>query len=318
MLDRNGRAIDYLRISLTDRCNLRCTYCMPEDGIDKKYHEDILRFEEIATIIRTAARLGITKIRLTGGEPLVLKDIEEVVRYAKNTPGIREIGMTTNGILLAEKAEALKAAGLDRVNISLDTLDADKFREITRGGDINKVLHAVDKVLSLDMKPVKINTVLMRGFNDDEVGDLMDLTRERPIQVRFIELMPLGQGEAAFEERFMEGDEILQSYPELQPTRDKSRVARVFRLPGAVGSVGFISPLSCKFCQDCNRIRLTSSGTIKPCLHSAKEVNLRPFLHDDEALYDLLKRTIYEKPKEHHLETDKKSQTFRMMFQIGG
>lgn len=318
MLDRNGRSIDYLRISLTDRCNLRCTYCMPEDGIDKKYHKDILRFEEIATIIRTAARLGITKIRLTGGEPLILKDIEDVVRYARQTPGIREIGMTTNGILLADKAEALKAAGLDRVNISLDTLDGEKFQRITRGGDIRKVLAAIDKVLSLDMKPVKINTVLMRGFNDDEVGDLMDLTRDRPIQVRFIELMPLGEGEETFEDSFMEGDEILQRYPELKPVSDNSRVARVFRLPGAVGSVGLISPLSCKFCSDCNRIRLTSSGTIKPCLHSAEEINLRPFLQDEEALYDLLKKSIYEKPKEHHLETDKKSQTFRMMFQIGG
>lgn len=318
MLDRNGRVIDYLRISLTARCNLRCTYCMPEEGIEKVYHEDILRYEEIATIIRTAAKLGITKIRLTGGEPLILQNIEEVVRYAKNTPGIREIGMTTNGILLAEKAETLKAAGLDRVNISLDTLDADKFREITRGGDINKVLKAIAKVLSLDMKPVKINTVLMRGFNDTEVGDLMDLTRDQAIQVRFIELMPLGQGEASFTERFMEGDEILQRYPELSPVQDQSHVARVYKFPDAVGSVGFISPLSCKFCENCNRIRLTATGTIKPCLHSAEEVNLKPFLRDEEALHDLLKRTIFEKPKEHHLETDKKSRTSRMMFQIGG
>ncbi len=291
---------------------------MPEDGIDKKYHEDILRYEEVAAIIRTAARLGITKIRLTGGEPLILKDIEKVVRYAKQTPGIKEIGMTTNGILLADQAEGLKEAGLDRVNISLDTLDADKFRKITRGGDLNKVLKGIDKVLELGMKPVKINTVLMRGFNDNEAGDLMELTRDQQIQVRFIELMPLGEGTEAFKSSFMEGEEILDRYPDLMPIDDSSRVAKVYKLPGAIGSVGFISPLSCKFCNDCNRIRLTASGTIKPCLHSAEEINLKPFLDDEEALYNLLKKSIYEKPEEHHLDKDKKSQTGRMMFQIGG
>lgn len=318
MLDRRGRNIDYLRISLTDRCNLRCVYCMPEDGIEKKYHEDILRYEEIEKIIDAAASLGIRKVRFTGGEPLVRKDIEKIIAYTSSIPAINDIGITTNGILLADKAEELHKAGLNRINISLDTLHAEKFKQITRGGDITKVFAAIEKCMNLGMFPIKLNTVLMRGFNDDEINDFINLTRDYPIQVRFIELMPLGQGALDFEKKSLPIDEVIALYPELERIKDKSRVAQVYQMPGALGSVGFISPMSCKFCSECNRIRLTASGTIKPCLHSEEEVNLKPFLNDEKALRELLMKSIFEKPAEHHLEKDFKSRTNRMMFQIGG
>lgn len=318
MLDRRGRNIDYLRISLTDRCNLRCVYCMPADGIDKKYHEDILRFEDIEKVIDAAASLGVKKVRFTGGEPLILKGIEKLIAYTASIPAINDIGITTNGILLAEQAEALQKAGLTRVNISLDTLDKAKFKAITRGGNIEKVFAAIEKCMNLAMFPVKLNTVLMRGFNDDEIEDFINLTKDYPIQVRFIELMPLGQGAIDYEKKKLPIDEVIAQYPKLVRIKDRSRVAQVYQLPGALGSVGFISPVSCKFCSDCNRIRLTASGTIKPCLHSEEEINLKPYLNDEAALRRVLLQSIYEKPAEHHLETDNKSQTNRMMFQIGG
>lgn len=318
MLDKIGRKIEYLRVSLTDRCNLRCIYCMPEDGIKKKYHHDILRFEEVAKIISASVKLGVNKVRFTGGEPLILKGIDKLIAYTALMPSIKDIAITTNGILLADMASDLKRAGLNRVNISLDTLNAEKFKYITRIGDINKVIEGIEKCLSLDMVPVKINTVLMKGINDDEVNEFLYLTKQFPIQIRFIELMPIGEGSKYFNKCSMEVEEIIKNHPELVPVEDKSNVASIYKLPGAKGSVGFISPISCKFCSNCNRIRLTASGSLKPCLHSAEEVNLKLFLHDEKLLISALENAIYNKPQEHHLETDKNSSTNRMMFQIGG
>ncbi|MGD9568919.1 MAG: GTP 3',8-cyclase MoaA [Sedimentibacter sp.] len=318
MLDKKGRTIDYLRVSLTDRCNLRCIYCMPEGGIDKKCHEEILRFEEVEKIITACAALGVKKVRFTGGEPLVLKGLDKLIKHTASMPEINDISLTTNGILLADMAEDLKKAGLKRVNISLDTLQRHKFNKITRLGDINKVFSAIEKCLSLDMVPVKLNIVLMKGINDDEIGDFLRLTMDSPIQVRFIELMPIGEGQKYYEKCSMKVEEIIEMYPELVPVEDESRVASVYKLPGAKGSVGLISPVSCKFCSSCNRIRLTSTGTIKPCLHSAEEINLKPFIDDEQKLIDVIKNAVYNKPKEHHLDTEGKSDTDRMMFQIGG
>lgn len=318
MLDRKGRNIEYLRVSLTDRCNLRCVYCMPEKGVEKKYHEDILRFEEVEKVITACAELGIRKVRFTGGEPLVMKGIDKLIRHTASMPYIDDISLTTNGILLADMAEDLKNAGLNRVNISLDTLRRDRFKSITRFGDIDKVFAAIEKCLSLNMVPVKINTVLMKGINDDEAGDFLKLTLDSPIQVRFIELMPIGEGEKYFNECGMKVEEIIERYPELVPVKDDGGVASVYKIPGSKGSVGLISPVSCKFCKDCNRIRLTSTGTIKPCLHSAEEINLKPYINDKKKLIDVIKDAVYNKPEEHHLETDKKSDTDRMMYQIGG
>jgi len=318
MLDKIGRKIEYLRVSLTDRCNLRCIYCMPEDGIKKKYHHDILRFEEVGKIISASVKLGVNKVRFTGGEPLILKGIDKLIANTALMPSIKDIAITTNGILLADMASDLKRAGLNRVNISLDTLNAEKFKYITRIGDINKVIEGIEKCLSLDMVPVKINTVLMKGINDDEVDEFLYLTKQFPIQIRFIELMPIGEGSKYFNKCSMKVEEIIKNHPELVPVEDKSNVASIYKLPGAKGSVGFISPISCKFCNNCNRIRLTASGTLKPCLHSAEEVNLKLFLHDEKLLISALENAIYNKPQEHHLETDKNSSTNRMMFQIGG
>lgn len=317
MLDKKGRNINYLRVSLTDRCNLRCIYCMPETGIDKKYHEDILRFEDVEKVITACASLGISKVRFTGGEPLVLSGLDRLIKHTASMPSIKDISITTNGILLADMAENLKKSGLNRINISLDTLNADKFKYVTRLGEIDKVLESIDKCLNLGI-PVKINAVLMKGFNDDEIGDFLKLTMDAPIQVRFIELMPIGQGLKYFDRCSMKVEEIIDRFPELVPIDDESKVASVYKMPGAKGSVGLISPVSCKFCSDCNRIRLTSTGTIKPCLHSAEEINLKPYLNDEQELVDVIKNAVYNKPEEHHLETEKKSDTDRMMYQIGG
>ncbi len=317
MLDKKGRNINYLRVSLTDRCNLRCVYCMPETGIDKMCHEEILRFEDVEKVITACAALGISKVRFTGGEPLVLSGLDRLIKHTASMPSIKDISLTTNGMLLADMAENLKNAGLNRVNISLDTLNAEKFKYVTRLGDIDKVFKSIEKCRELDM-PVKINAVLMKGFNDDEIGDFIKLTMDAPIQVRFIELMPIGEGLKYFDKCSMKVEEIIERFPELVPIEDESKVASVYRMPGAKGSVGLISPVSCKFCSDCNRIRLTSTGMIKPCLHSAEEINLKPYLNDERKLVDVIRDAVYNKPEEHHLETEKKSDTDRMMYQIGG
>lgn len=318
MLDKKGRNIDYLRISLTDRCNLRCIYCMPEKGIEKKCHEDILRFEDIEKIITACAAIGIKKVRFTGGEPLVMKNIDKLIRHTASIESINDISLTTNGLLLEDMAEDLKNAGLKRVNISLDTLQKDKFKKITRYGDIDKVFRGIEKCLSIGMVPIKLNVVLMKNINDDELEDFLRLTIDSPLQVRFIELMPIGEGEKYYDKCSMKLEEVLERFPQLIPIKDDSKVASVYKLPKAKGSVGLISPVSCKFCSECNRIRLTSTGTIKPCLHSAEEVDLRPFVHDEKKLINVIQKAVYNKPEEHHLETEGKSSTDRLMNQIGG
>jgi len=319
MRDSYGRNINYLRISVTDRCNLRCVYCMPEQGIESLSHDDILRFEDTLKIVKTAASLGINKIRYTGGEPLVMKDIDKLIYETSKQPGIDEIAITTNGILLYDMVADLKKAGLKRVNISLDTLDRDKYKSITRRGDLDKVMGSIDKCLTLGLKPVKINTVLMRGFNDTEFEDFLNLTRKMPVEIRFIELMPIGEGTKLYEKRKLSFGEILKLHPELiQIETEKSSTAQMYKLEGAKGKIGFISPVSCKFCADCNKIRLTPIGTIKPCLHSKEEINLRKYLNNEELLTNALKSAIFNKPLEHHLEEEKASRSKKMMYQIGG
>lgn len=318
MLDKYGRAIDYLRVSLTDRCNLRCIYCMPEEGVQKKSHDDIMRFEDVFKVVSACASLGIRKVRYTGGEPLILKGIDKLIHDTAGIPSIEDISITTNGILLGDLADDLKKAGLNRVNISLDTLKEDKFKFITRGGDIKKVLSAIDRCISIGLSPVKINTVIIRGMNDSEIGDFIRLTQDMPIYVRFIELMPIGEGTKLYEGGKMSTDEIIESYPGLIAVNDNSSTARVYKLKDSKGSVGFISPLSCKFCSNCNRIRLTASGTIKPCLHSDSEINIKEYVNNEIMLMSVLKNSIFNKPLEHHLEIDRESKSKKMMYQIGG
>ncbi|MBW9172336.1 GTP 3',8-cyclase MoaA [Clostridium estertheticum] len=319
MRDSHGRNINYLRISVTDRCNLRCIYCMPEQGIKKLEHVDILRFEEIFKIVKVSEKLGINKVRYTGGEPLVMKDIDKLIYETSKLQGIEDISITTNGILLADMASDLKKAGLKRVNISLDTLDDVKFKSITRIGNLDKVMKSIDRCLTLGLKPVKINTVLMRGFNDTEFEDFLNLTREMPIEIRFIELMPIGEGIKIYDKSKISFMEILKNHPELsQIENEKSSTAQMYQIKGAKGKIGFISPVSCKFCADCNKIRLTSTGTIKPCLHSKEEINLKQYLNNEEMLTNVLKQAIFDKPLEHHLEEEKISRSEKMMYQIGG
>lgn len=319
MRDSHGRNINYLRVSVTDRCNLRCIYCMPEQGIKSLSHKDILHFEDTLKIVKAATTLGINKIRYTGGEPLVMKDIDKLIYETSKLPGIDDISMTTNGILLADMAEDLKKAGLKRVNISLDTLDSEKFKRITRIGDLDKVLKSIDKCLTIGLEPVKINTVLMRGFNDTEFEDFLNLTREMPVEIRFIELMPIGEGVRFYEKNKISVKEMLDLHPELiRIESEKSSTAELYKLPGSKGKIGFINPISCKFCSDCNKIRLTSTGTIKPCLHSKEEINLRKYLNNQEQLTDALKSAIFNKPNEHHLEEESASRSVKSMSQIGG
>lgn len=319
MKDSFGREINYLRISLTDRCNLRCQYCMPEQGIaDKFQHDQILPLEDIYQIVRVFVKLGVHKIRLTGGEPLVRKGIVEVIEMIKKLDGVKDLAMTTNGVLLKEMAPALKNAGLDRVNISLDTLNPQKYQEITRGGNLSDVLAGIAEARKVGLTPIKINTVLIGGFNDDEILDLVDLTNRENIDVRFIELMPIGQAADWAERNFISNETVLEVAKDLIPVekQDLSSPATYYKFPNGKGKVGIINPISCKFCEYCNRVRLTSTGKLKLCLHSNKEIDLKKYIHDEKALEEVILASIKNKEEAHHLEDG--DFITRNMNQIGG
>ena len=314
MLDGCGRTIDYLRLSVTDLCNYRCRYCMPPEGVAKRDHGDILSLEELADIARAAVRLGVKKIRLTGGEPLVRRGIVELCRQLRTIPGLQELCLTTNGSLLPQLAAPLREAGLDRLNISLDTLRPDRFAEMTRLGHLSDALAGIEAAEAAGFHDLKLDTVLIGGFNDDEIDDFINLTREHPWEVRFIELMPMGPCAEWDKARFLSGDTVLQKVPALQQI-ESCGVARRYRLPGAMGTVGLISPVNHDFCAQCRRIRVTADGKLKGCLHSAEELPLRG-LHGKE-LEDAIRQGILQKPERHHL-TERRSDTPRNMNQIGG
>ena len=321
MKDRYGRKINYLRISVTDRCNFRCLYCMPEDGICKLPHEKIMRNEEIITMVKEMAELGINKVRITGGEPLTRKGIENLIREIKKIKGISEVSMTTNGYLLKEKLNELIDAGLDRLNISLDTLNEEKFKEITRGAEITPVLEAIDLAYQSKIKKVKINTVLMGGFNVEEIDDFVQFAEHRNIDIRFIELMPIGMAADWSKEKFISNDIVLEKVKGLEPVDyfDISSPARYYKKEGYEGLIGLINPISCQFCENCNRIRLTADGKIKPCLHSNEEIDILDNLRNHpERLVDTIKRGIFTKPKEHHLNDKDYIPVKRDMNKIGG
>ena len=314
MLDGCGRTIDYLRLSVTDLCNYRCRYCMPPEGVAKRDHGDILSLEELADIARAAVRLGVKKIRLTGGEPLVRRGIVELCRQLRTIPGLQELCLTTNGALLPQLAAPLREAGLDRLNISLDTLRPDRFAEMTRLGHLSDALAGIEAAEAAGFHDLKLDTVLIGGFNDDEINDFINLTREHPWEVRFIELMPMGPCAEWDKSCFLSGDTVLQKVPALQQI-ESCGVARRYRLPGAMGTVGLISPVNHDFCAQCRRIRVTADGKLKGCLHSAEELPLRG-LHGKE-LEDAIRQGILQKPERHHL-TERRSDTPRNMNQIGG
>ncbi len=314
MKDQFEREISYLRISITDLCNLRCRYCMP-DGVCQKEHRDILSFEEIQEITSAAAELGIHKVRITGGEPLVRRGCVELCRMISGIPGIREVDLTTNGILLPRYARDLKEAGVNRVNISLDTMDPEKYAYITGGGSLKDAMDGIQAAFDAGLTPVKVNTVLIGGFNDAEIPAFVEMTRETPVELRFIELMPMG-GEFG-KEAYLPGQIVLDRVPELKPLPENGGVARLYRLPGGAGRVGLISPLSRHFCGTCNRLRLTSEGNLKPCLHSGQEISVRG--KHGEALKDTLRQAIFHKPQMHGiLDADHPSEAGRTMNTIGG
>ena len=317
MVDNYGRSITYLRLSVTELCNLRCRYCMPEDGVCKKRHEEMLTQEEMLTAIRAAASLGIRKLRVTGGEPLVKPNIVELCRAAAATPGIEELCLTTNGTLLPKLAAPLKAAGVHRLNISLDTLEPDKYRYITRRGELAQAIAGIEAALAAGFDKVKLNTVLIGGFNDDEIPALAALTRRWPVDLRFIELMPMYDSGDFGPEAFLSCTAVTERLPELLPVEQDGGVAKLFRLPDAQGRIGLISPVSAHFCAECNRIRLTADGFMKPCLHSAAEFPLRG-KHGD-ALRDAIRAAVNAKPEAHIDFTGaQRSESARNMNQIGG
>lgn len=325
MIDKHSRKISYLRISVTDLCNLRCVYCMPPGGTELSRKEKILSFEEILKIIKHGVRLGINKIRITGGEPLVRKGITSLVRHITGIKGIDDIAMTTNGVFLKEFATELKSSGLSRLNISLDTMREDRYRDITRGGKIQDVFEGVEATLKAGFKGTKMNAVVMRGTNDDEIQDFVRYILERDIELRFIELMASGWKNMVDEERFVPTSEIIEKVKEVGDIVPvKQRVgggpATIYRIKGALGSIGFISAVSKPFCSTCNRLRLTSDGRLRSCLLSGGEVDVKDILRSsdlnekelDEALTDAFIKVTTMKPTVHSGKNN------AIMNQIGG
>ncbi len=316
MKDGFGREINYLRISVTDLCNMRCVYCMPPEGVKQKCHGDIMSIEELAEVARAAAELGVKKLRLTGGEPLVRRGIIPLVEQVASIPGIEDVAMTTNGALLPDMAQDLKNAGLRRVNISLDSLNEDRFRAMTRGGDLKRTLAGIEAAKKAGLEPIKINTVLMGGVNDDEIEHFCAITVDEPIEVRFIELMPIGSAFPFGRDAYLPCSAVPERVKGLERIGEGD-VAELYAFPNAKGRVGLISPLSHQFCGRCNRLRLTADGFIKPCLHSSEEINVRG-LHGDELIRQL-ERAIAAKPMQHGaLSAEERSGSARDMNMIGG
>ena len=315
MKDWYGRTIKYLRLSVTDLCNCRCVYCMGENGVPRLPHSAILSFEEIEEIVRAAVSLGVTKVRLTGGEPLVRRGIDELVRRLRGIEGVEELAMTTNGARLAEYAARLKSAGLDRLNVSLDTLDPEKFRRITRIGELRDTLDGLDAARRAGFERIKLNTVLMGGVNDDEIAEIAALAKDGAFDVRFIELMPIGECTDWDRRRFLPAERVLEYLPKGERVPSDG-VAELWRPADFRGTVGLIRPLSHRFCADCDRIRVTADGCLKPCLHSAREIPLRG--KHGEALVRTIAEGMQTKPREHHMADGHASESRRGMNRIGG
>lgn len=315
--DKLGRNIDYLRISITDRCNLRCRYCMPAEGVESKDHSEILSYEDILKIVEVGIELGIKKVRITGGEPLVRLGLVDFISDL-NKLDLEDISMTSNAVLLAEEAEKLKKAGLDRINISLDTLNKNKFKEITRRDEFERVKKGIKAALKAGLKPLKLNVVVMKGINDDELFDFVELSRKENLSVRFIEYMPLG-GEAEAE-KFMSSREIKSliedKYLLSAASEEGNGPAKYFKVKGAEGTIGFISALSEHFCSSCNRLRLTADGKFKPCLAGNQEVNIFSPINR-ENIERAYKKALEIKPAYHSLNFENQEYK-RNMSQIGG
>ena len=315
MTDQYGRSITYLRVSVTELCNLRCRYCMPAEGVCKKSHHQMMTEDELITAIEAAASLGITKLRITGGEPLVKKNILSICRRSAAVEGIQEVCLTTNATRLAPLAKDLRQAGVSRLNLSIDTLDPEKYAHMTRIGQLADFYAGLQAALEAGFEKIKLNAVLIGGFNDDEIPVLADLTRKYPVDMRFIELMPMGGdfGESAF----LPNTRVLELLPEAIPQPPDGGVAKLYRLPGAQGNIGLISPVSAHFCSSCNRLRLTADGKLKPCLHQSTEYSLKG--HCLEEMKEIMAQAIWSKPQWHGLlDSQHPSGAGRNMNQIGG
>jgi len=333
LIDNFGREISYLRVSITDRCNYRCIYCQSEKEFEFIPHQEILRFEEIVEIVQEAVNLGVTKVRITGGEPLVREGIVDFIRHLRKINKLEDISLTTNGFFLPEYAEKLKDAGLNRVNISLDSLQEEKYKKITRGGSLEKALKGIDSALKAGLLPIKINTVLIRGINDDEVEDFVRLTLERPLNIRFIEFMPSGEEVInEFEDKFISVQEIKEKLIKkylLNPIKISTAngPAKYYQIKGGQGTIGFITALSQHFCKTCNRIRLTSEGKLRPCLFSNKEIDIKKAIRnaktDDKIIRSkIIRNNIGEavsiKPEDHKLNEKFSNRDSFKMSKIGG
>jgi len=333
LIDNLGREISYLRVSITDRCNYRCIYCKPEEQFEFIPHEEILRYEEIVEIIEEAVNLGVTKVRITGGEPLARKGVVDFIKKLREIKKLEDISLTTNGFFLSEYAEKLKDAGLNRVNISLDSLQEEKYKKITRGGSLEKVLKGIDSALKAGLLPIKINTVLIRGINDDEVEDFVRLALERPLNIRFIEFMPSGEElKDNYRDKFISVLEIKESLAEKYSFRpininSGNGPAKYYQIKGGQGTIGFITALSQHFCETCNRIRLTSEGKLRPCLFSNKEVDIKQAIRnaktDDKIIRSkIIRNNIREavsiKPEGHKLNEKFSNRDSFKMSKIGG
>ncbi|MBQ7231423.1 MAG: GTP 3',8-cyclase MoaA [Oscillospiraceae bacterium] len=317
MIDQHGRNITYMRLSVTDRCNLRCRYCMPAEGVCLKEHKDMLTEDEMITAVEAAATLGVRKLRITGGEPLVKRNIVSICRRTAMVEGIEEVCLTTNGIFLPRLAEPLRAAGVKRINLSLDTLNPEKYAYITRIGTLEDFRAGFHAALDAGFEKVKINAVLIGGFNDDEILPLAELTRQYPVDMRFIEMMPMYDSGDFREASFVPYTKVLEALPDAVPVSQDGGVAKLYRLPGAQGNIGLISPINAHFCGTCNRIRLTADGKVKPCLHSSDEYSLKGL--DFDGMKAVLEQAIWNKPQWHgDLDAVNRSKAGRNMNQIGG
>jgi cyclic pyranopterin phosphate synthase len=328
LIDSYGRSIDYLRISITDHCNLKCYYCTPFSGRSHLKRSEILTYEEMLNVARAAAAIGLTKIRVTGGEPLVRKGVVEFCRMLSEIDGLKSLALTTNGIYLKEMAEPLFKAGVRRINISLDTLRPERFEKITGYNLLPRVLAGIKRAEQVGIYPIKINTVVMRGINDDEIENLARLTLDKPYQVRFIELMPTDSSACGnYESLFIPVEEFMKKIHQIdqvqiEPATDSYGPARLCRLPGAVGKVGFIAPISWHFCGSCNRLRLTADGKIKTCLFSQEEIDIKTALRTGATQKDIInifRQAVAEKPSGHHLNAkEHQNACGRAMRAIGG
>lgn len=333
LMDNWGREISYLRVSITDRCNYRCIYCKPEEQFEFIPHEEILRYEEIVDIIEEAVNLGVTKVRITGGEPLARKGVVDFIKKLREIKKLEDISLTTNGFFLSEYAEKLKDAGLNRVNISLDSLQEEKYKRITRGGSLEKALKGVDSALKAGLLPIKINTVLIRGTNDDEVEDFVRLTWRKPLNIRFIEFMPSGEElKDNYRDKFISVLEIKESLAEKYSFRpidinSGNGPAKYYQIKGGQGTIGFITALSQHFCKTCNRMRLTSEGKLRPCLFSNMEVDIKQAIRNAKTDDKIIRRKITRssiveaisiKPEGHKLNEKFSNRDSFKMSKIGG